>query len=195
MEMKKLLIAILIGATAVLNMGCGNDLDLDKYKEKTDWWSQAEEYNIHKEYSSEDIVYCEGEIQDWNNSIKHFYIGETEWFADSNFDWEYYRKNLPLGGKIRVVGECFGDDSFWIKDIEIIEAYGITLEDYIIERNSMDTNGISIGEALQLLEWCKENEDCMTFEKVLESSIFDLYPELNNQWEMEYENRNLHDMQ
>lgn len=189
--MKKLLVSVLI-LGSISFMGCGNNPDAKKYvedntpniQEQVDWWSIAEEYNPHKEYTKGDVVYYEGEIDStWDalSDTDEYWIGFKNWYESNDFSMREYKDALPWGGKIRVVGESGASDCFWIKDFEIIEAYGITLNDYIRERTWMDKNGISKEEAKQLMKWCNENEECKVFEEALgDQSVYDLYPELNN---------------
>lgn len=188
--MKKLLVSVLI-LGSISFMGCGNNPDAKKYvedntpniQEQVDWWSIAEEYNPHKEYTEGDVVYYEGEVsQTWDALSNYYWIGNGEWYEHRNSTIvDRHKDALTWGGKIRVVGEAYGSNCFWIKGFEVIEAYGITLNDYISERARMGTNGISKEEAKQLMKWCNENEECKVFEEALgDQSVYDLYPELNN---------------
>lgn len=54
-----------------------------------------------------------------------------------------------------------------------------TLSDYITFRSGLEnTIGLDENTCHVLYNWCKENEDIMTFEKALEPNIFDICPEL-----------------
>lgn len=188
--MKKVLIGILIAAV-VVSVGCGSNPDSQKYienntpKEDVDinWWDKAEEYNSAKEYSKGDIVMFEGEVSRmywYKGSANTYHIDGcgAKWSEVNDFSMQAICNQLYFGGKIKIVGEYYGNNSFFIKGCEIVEAYSVTLDSYITDRAKIDTNGISVEEAAQLNNWCKESEEIMMFEQALEPNIFDIYPEL-----------------
>lgn len=189
--MKKILIVILI-TLITGSKGCGNNPDAQKYIDANtpvkevvsiDWWEKAEEYNGAKEYSSGDIVAFEGEVSRmywYKGSANSYHIngcGAT-WSESGDFSMQGICNQLYFGGKIKIVGECYGNNSFFIRDCKIIESYNVDLDSYIENRASMDKDGISDEEAKTLNDWCKESDEIMMFEKALSPNIFDIYPEL-----------------
>lgn len=188
--MKKLLLPfILIGI--ILFTGCTNNPDALKYidyntsktPEKIDWWTISENYILGKEYSKGDIVKFEGEVNRmywYGNSSNTYHINEcsAKWTETKDFSMKNICDQLYFGGKVKIVGECYGTNNFFIKDCKIIEKYNVTLDSYISERSKMDVNGISKEEAQKLNKWCDENKECKIFEESLELSIYNLYPDL-----------------
>ena len=62
---------------------------------------------------------------------------------------------------------------------DMVNEVEYTLSDYITFRSGLEnTIGLDENTCHVLYNWCKENEDIMTFEKALEPNIFDICPEL-----------------
>lgn len=194
--MKKKFISALIIISSITTIGCQSNSNnettlqsnIEEQQEIVDWWSKSEEYNVAKEYSKGDIVKFEGEVGRmywYRGSSNSYYINgcKIKWEESKDFNMGSICNNMYFGGIIRIVGECYGTNSFFIKDCVIVEPYKVDLNLYIEERAKLDKEGISESEAITLYKWCKENEEVMRFEKALEPNIFDLYHDTLQSWE------------